>query len=128
MTRTLRFAAAAVALLVTACKEGPTAGQLAVNLTTPNSDDGAIQFTAEATAPATITSVGSSCAGCKLFVVKVNDNQYKGILTGSISAGTLFRLGASDTKGVYKVNINAVASRSYASRNNLTGYSATLVP
>lgn len=128
MTRILRVATVALAVVVTACKEGPTAGEFAVNLTTPNSDDGAIQFTADATAPATITSVGSSCSGCKLFVVKVSDNQYKGVLTGTLSAGTLFRVGASDTKGEYKVTINAAASRTYTLRNSLTGYSVALVP
>lgn len=127
MNRTLRLGSLALALLVSSCKEGPTAGQFAVNLTTPNSDDGAIQFTADATSPATITSVGSSCNGCKLFLVKVNDNQYKGVLTGQISAGTLFRIGASDTKGKYFVTINAVASRTYVVRNTAP-YSVALVP
>lgn len=122
----LALAGMALSLLATSCKEGPTAGEFAVNLTTPNSDDGAIQWTASATDPATITSVGSSCSGCKLFVVKLSDNQYRGVLTGPISAGTLFRIGASDTKGTYAVTIIAVANRAYTNRST-TGYSIALV-
>ena len=127
----LGLAATALVLLASSCKEpGPTAGELNVNLTTPNTDDGAIQFTASANTPATITGLSSACSGCKLFVVKVNDNQYKGVLTGSLAAGTLFRLGVSDTKntGSYSVTINAVASRTYATRNSVTGYSIALAP
>lgn len=127
MNRMVRLGTLALALLASSCKEGPSAGEFSVNLTTPNSDDGAIQFTANATNPATITSVTSACTGCKLFVVKVNDNQYKGVLTGQISAGTLFRVGASDTKGTYSVTINAAASRTYVVRNPAP-YSVALVP
>jgi hypothetical protein len=124
----LALAGVTLSLLATSCKEGPTAGEFAVNLTTPNSDDGAIQWTASATEPATITSVGSSCSGCKLFVVKVSDNQYRGVLTGPISAGTLFRIGASDTKGKYAVTVNVVANRGYTTRSSTDGYSIALVP
>lgn len=124
----LALAGVTLSLLATSCKEGPSAGEFAVNLTTPNSDDGAIQWTATASDPATITSVGSSCGGCKLFVVKLSDNQYKGVLTGPISAGTLFRIGASDTKGTYAVTINVVANRAYTTRSSTAGYSIALVP
>src|ERR1700752_593510 len=78
-------------LMAAKCGEdGPTSGDISVNLATPFSDDGAIQFTASPTTPATITAVGSACSGCKLFAVKLNDNQYKGVITGNITAGTLF--------------------------------------
>ncbi len=127
--RILALAGLGLALLAASCKEGPTAGELAVNLTTPNADDGAIQFTATATTPTVITGVSQACGGCKLFVVKVSDTQYKGVLTGQLAAGTLFRIGVSDTKASgYAVAINAVANRTYANRNSTTGYSITLGP
>ncbi|MSR05648.1 MAG: hypothetical protein EXR93_01050 [Gemmatimonadetes bacterium] len=124
------LAGVALALLATSCKEGPTAGEFNVSLTTPNSDDGAIQFVANATAPEVITGVSSACAGCKLFVVKVSDNQYKGVLTGPIVAGTLFRVAVSNTKltGTYALTIQAVSNRAHATRNSLTGYSVALAP
>ena len=125
----ITLAGLAMVLLGTACKEGPTAGELKVNLTTPFNDDGAIQFTATANAPETITSVSGACNNCKLFLVKVNDGLYKGVLTGQIGAGTVFRVGVSNTKltGSYSVTINSVASRTYQLRGS-TGYSVTLAP
>ena len=120
--------ALALALLALgSCKDGPKAGDLAVDLATPNSDDGAIQFTASAVAPQTITAISSVCSGCKLFVVKVSDTQYKGVVTGNLAAGTLFRISVPDTKVLtsYSVQINQVSSRTFALRNTM-GYSITL--
>ena len=116
-----------LALLGQSCKEGPKAGEFSVDLTTPNSDDGAIQFTAVAAASLSITGATASCAGCKVFIVKVNASQYKGVVTGTIGAGTIFRLGVSDTKkpSNYSVVINAVSSRTFVLRT-ASGYSATL--
>src|SRR5690349_2965230 len=68
-------------LAAMSCKEGPTAGELEANLTTPNSDDGALQFTATAAANVSITGISQACSGCKLFVVKVSDTQYRGVVT-----------------------------------------------
>jgi len=116
-----------LAVLTGSCSEAPTAGDLIVNLTTPNSDDGAIMFNATATASQTITGVLSPCNNCKLFLVKVSDTQYKGVLTGTIAAGTLFRVGVSDTKSPtdYSVQILAVSSRTLVLRN-AGAYSVTL--
>jgi hypothetical protein len=121
---------AGLMLMAGSCKEGPMAGELSVDLTTPNSDDGAIAFTAAATSASgeTITSVSTpGCSGCKVFVSKVSETQYKGIVTGTISAGTLFKLGVSNTKKPesYSVVINSVASRTFAIRST-SGYAVTL--
>jgi hypothetical protein len=115
-------------VLAMSCKEGPTAGDLAVDLTTPNSDDGAIQFVATGTNGATISALSQGCSGCKLFVVKVSDTQYKGVITGNLSAGTLFRVSVSDAKHVsnYSVLIVGVSSRTFGMRTSLSGYSVTL--
>ncbi len=130
MKRPLSFAALGLALALSSCKDGPAAGELAVDLGTPSADDGAIMFTATASAlsEATITGASAACSGCKVFVVKVNDTQYKGVLTGNITAGTIFRVGVSDTKkpANYSVVINSVSSRTFVLRNSLTGYTVTL--
>lgn len=117
----------AAAALASSCKEGPVAGEFAVNLVTPNSDDGAISFQIMAAAPSTIAGVSSPCNGCKLFLVKVNDSQYKGVVTGTISAGQLVRVSVSDSKkpAQYTVQILGVANRSYQVRSG-AGYSVTL--
>ncbi|MBI4421272.1 MAG: hypothetical protein HY560_10635 [Gemmatimonadetes bacterium] len=116
-----------LAVLAASCKEGPVAGELAVNLTTPNSDDGAIQFAATAVTPNTISGITSACSGCKLFVQKVSDTEYKGVVTGDLTAGTLFRVGVSDTKAemVYAVQVVAVSSRTFVLRSQ-SGYSVAL--
>jgi hypothetical protein len=116
-----------LALLGQSCKEGPKAGELQVDLTTPNSDDGAVQFTAIAAATFTLSGATAACSGCKLFVVKVSDSQYKGVVTGNIGAGALLRLGVSDTRkpANYSIVINAVSSRTFVIRS-ASGYSATL--
>ncbi|MBI4499538.1 MAG: hypothetical protein HY700_00090 [Gemmatimonadetes bacterium] len=128
-SRLTAIAALALLSLAASCKKdnGPVAGNLAADLLTPNSDDGAIQFTATATVPNTITGLSSACAGCKLFIVKVSDTQYKGVVTGNIAAGTLFQLGVSDTKlpTSYSVKIDNASSRTFVVRGS-SGYSATL--
>ncbi len=119
----------ALALLAASCKEGPVAGELSANLTTPNSDDGAVQFKATAASPQTITGVSSACSGCKLFITMVSDTEYRGVVTGSLASGTLFRVGVSDTKTptTYSVQLVAISSRAFVLRPT-TGYSVTLVP
>jgi hypothetical protein len=128
ISRSLMALGVGLAVLATSCKEGPASGEFSVDLTTPNADDGAIQFTATATPGNTITQISQGCAGCKLFVVKVSDVQYRGVLTGNIGTGTLFRIGVSDTKrpSNFSVQIVAVSNRTFAVRGTLNGYVVTL--
>jgi hypothetical protein len=120
--------AVGLAVLGLSCKDGPSAGELAVDLTTPNSDDGAIQFVANGSNGATISALSQACSGCKLFIVKVSDTQYKGVITGNLSAGTLFRASLSDAKhpANYSVSIIAVSNRTFGMRAALSGYSLAL--
>ena len=106
------------AMAAMSCKEGPTAGELEADLTTPNSDDGALQFTATAATNVSITGISQACSGCKLFVVKVSDTQYRGVVTGNLGTGELFRVGVSDVKKPtnYTIQVNAVSNRTYALR------------
>lgn len=126
----MALAGLAVLLVAAGCKDEPTAGEFAVDLVTPNSDDGAIQFVANASSPETITGINVACSPCKLFLVKVSDAQYKGVLTGQISAGTLFRVGVSNNKvkASYSVAISSVAARTTYQLRSTSGYSVTLKP
>jgi hypothetical protein len=74
-----------------------------------------------------VSGATAACSGCKVFLVKVSESQYKGVVTGNIGAGALFRLGVSDTRKPtnYSVVINGVASRTFALRA-ASGYSATI--
>ena len=116
------------ALAAMSCKEGPTAGELEADLTTPNSDDGALQFTATAATNVSITGISQGCSGCKLFVVKVSDTQYRGVVTGNLANGALFRVGVSDVKkpNNYTIQVNAVSNRTYALRSVVSNYSIKL--
>src|SRR5215510_10151428 len=118
------------ALVAMSCNDGPAAGDLSVEYTTPNSDDGALQFVVSGSNGNTIASLSQACSGCKLFSVKVNESQYKGVVTGNLAAGTLFRVSVSDAKhpSNYSVLILGVAARNspYGMRSSLTGYSTTL--
>jgi hypothetical protein len=119
-----------LALAAMSCDNGPAAGDLSVEFTTPNSDDGALQFVATGTNGQTISSLSQACSGCKLFQVKVSDTQYKGVVTGSLGSGTLFRVSVSDAKhpSNYSVVIVGVAAKNppYGMRTSLTGYSIAL--
>ena len=114
-------------LVLGSCKEGPKAGELEVSLTTPNSDDGAIQFTATAATPLTITGATAACAGCKIFLVKISNTQYRGVVTGNVVAGPLMRLSVPDTRvrSSYTIQLNAIASRTFVIRS-INGYSTLL--
>jgi hypothetical protein len=127
-SRWLAVLGVGLAMLAAGCsKDGPTAGDLVVTLNTPNSDDGAIMFAATAPASETITGVSSPCGGCKLFLEKVSATQYKGVVTGTIPAGALFRVSVSDNNNPtdYSVQILAVSSQTSVLRNT-SGYSVTL--
>lgn len=114
-------------LALGSCKEGPKAGELEVLLSTPNSDDGAVQFTATAVAPLAITGGTPACSGCKLFLVKISDTQYRGVVTGNIVTGALLRLSVPDirSKSSYAIQLNSVATRAFALRS-VNGYSTSL--
>lgn len=118
----------AVAALIAGCSDsGPTAGLLTFSLTTPNGDDGAVAFTLHATAPATITGAEAACTGCRVFSRVVSETEIRGIVTGTIGAGPLVRVTASDlrTPTDYTATVQQVATRTYGIRGT-GGYSLTV--
>ena len=121
---------ALAALLGGGCKTGtvaPVAGELTVNLTTPNADDGAILLKIAGSGGETVTSVTASCSGCRIFSGVVSGTEVRAVLTGTIAAGAVARVSVSDvnTPASYSVQILDVASRTYV-RRATTGYSLTL--
>lgn len=108
-----------VALLVAAC-QGPVAGNVTFNLTTPNGDDGAVAFRVISQGGTTLTGASPACAGCRLFVVAVADTELRAIVTGDIAAGPLVDVMVSDLgkPSDYTASVLGVASRSFAVRES----------
>ncbi len=103
-------------VLAAACSSGPEPGDLTFELTTPNSDDGAIQFRLTATLPNTLTGVS---AGCTVFSEATSETEILGVVTGQIRAGRLVRVSVSDvqTPEAYRARVVAVASRDFGLRS-----------
>ena len=129
MNRVLMVLGVLLALSGLSCESGPVAGELTFNLTTPNADDGAVQLAVAAVAPNTLTSIAASCSGCKVFATKVGENQYRAVVTGTIGAGALVRVGVSDVNNSanYSAQVSAVASRTFVLRAT-GGYTLAVAP
>lgn len=112
-------------LAVAGCDGGPSAGDLVFNLTTPNQDDGAVQFLLTSVAPATIADVSAECGGCQVYTQAVNDTEVRGVLLGNIVAGAALRVTVSDRKAAgYAATVVAVSNRQYILRSK-AGYTLT---
>lgn len=129
---------AALALVLTACGANsgtgpsnsttpppPTPGWLTVQLTTPNSNDGAVQLRVTGPSIDTIATdaryggVGQASSGAADLIV-----------TGSIVGGTVARFRVADVNrsSSYSVRVVAAAQRStWALRGNLADYRAVIV-
>ena len=121
MTRRLSSALGLLLLVGLSCDSGPQAGELAFHFETPENDDRAIIFTATATGPVTITGITADCSGCQIFVHKVSDAEWRGVLTGVPGNGPAIRLGVSDRKEVaaYAISVTRVAGADHRIRSAL---------
>ncbi len=108
----------AVAATVT-CDSGPKVGDLVFDLTTPNQDDGAIQFLVTATEAATLVAVNAACMGCTVYVIPTSETEIRGVLTGSVVPGAALRVTVSDVgnKSLYSAVVVAVANRAFTLRS-----------
>ncbi|MCZ6916788.1 MAG: hypothetical protein O7I93_08430 [Gemmatimonadetes bacterium] len=124
-----RHLALLAAMLALAGCDTRQSGELVYSLATPNGDDGAVQFTIQATPGYEIIGVTTSCSACELFTRRVSDLHLRAVITGPIGSGPLLRVKVSDleTPRVYTVQIVQVASRGYELRST-AGYSLTLLP
>jgi hypothetical protein len=113
----------AALLMLGSCDSGPKAGEIVFVLTTPNQDDGALQFRLTAAEPNTLDGVAAGCAGCRVFTEVVSETEIRGVLTGDVVPGDALRVLVSDRKArqAYGGQVVAVASRTYLLRST-TGY------
>ena len=114
----IRMAAIVLVLALTSC-DGPNAGELMFDLSTPNSDDGAIQFTITATPGYEMLDLEAACAGCRVFVRRIDERTTLGIVTGPIGGGALLRAVVSNPgrPAAYLTTVVEVASRTYELRS-----------
>lgn len=115
------------ALALAGCIDGPTAGEVTVDLVTPNADDGAVMFTVQTAAPNQLLGATGACAACLAFVHAVSDTEHRVIVTGPLAAGPIARLQVSNTSPtvVFRVELRQVARRDYAIRAT-GGYGLTV--
>jgi hypothetical protein len=114
-------------LVAGSCQEGPTAGDLVVNLVSPNSDDGAVKFTLTGPPSAGITALTAACGNCRLFSARRGDAEYQGVIIGDLTAGALLRMTVADVKkaGNYVGRVDEVSSRTSELRT-ASAYSLTV--
>ena len=129
MKRILGIAMLAAALVSADCGKdnGPTAGNLLVKLTSPNSGaDSAIVFTI--TGPVALTSVAPG-AGLRVFQQPLGGLTTRFALVGQLTTGaTILTIGVSNTGQVsqYTGAISGVAQSSNYQLRALTGYQLTV--
>jgi hypothetical protein len=99
----------------------PTPGDLTIELTSPNTDDGAIKLII--VSPVTPTAISSAAAGVEIFTSGPLSTSTTVIVTGDLSAGPLLHITVPDTRDDedYAATVVQVASATYAIRTN-TGY------
>jgi hypothetical protein len=113
------------ALVTGSCDSGPAAGDIVFDLTTPNRDDGAVQFTLTAVAPDSIVAVAADCVGCRVFTQAVDGVEVRGVLLGTVVAGPALRVTVSDRRSAgYAATVVAVSDRDYVLRPTV-GYALT---
>jgi hypothetical protein len=108
---------------------GPVAGLLSVQLTSPNSGaDSAIVFTITSPAPLTSATPG---AGLRLFAQPLGGTATRFVLTGRLTTNTtILTIGVADVHAVaqYTGSIGGVAQPNYALRPLPGGYLLTVIP
>ncbi len=116
------LALVSIGMLALAC-DGPTAGELTVDLVTPSSTDGAIFFKVEAAASKTVTSIAAACSDCGILTHTVSDSELYGVVTGQLGPGPLVTLTVSDvgSPDAYTLTILEIAGRDRRLRSS-TGY------
>lgn len=112
--------------LLTGCSNntGPVAGALAVTLTSPRQDDGAVLFMVYGGPVDSIESVGYP-----IHLARVADT-VKVIITGSVGAGPIARVHIPDSRqgARYGSRIAQVAERRTYALHDPAGYAISLQP
>lgn len=118
---------AIVALIGLAC-DGPTEGELTLELVTPSNTDGAILFRVDVAESKSVTGITAVCSGCQVLSYSPSDAEFYGVVTGSLGAGSVARLSVSDinTPDAYTISILEIAGRDRRIRSDV-GYGLSIV-
>ncbi len=105
---------------------GSRAGNITVNLATPNSDDGAVRVTF--TGPQ-VTTPQASAGNVVLYSSQRSPEVLDVIVVGDLQAGPLFSVAVIDIDriGEYSASVTEVAARDDTMRADASGYSLSLV-
>ena len=131
MRRTIVRSALALALVAPACGE-PTAppepGELTVRLATPNTGDAAAVLTITLPSGATPPEILPSSNDLTIFH-RVNGSTVRVAIFGALTDGAIARFAVPDVRDVgrYTVHLVEVADESNALREQLTGYSVSVI-
>jgi hypothetical protein len=110
------------------CDSGPKAGELPVELVTPQAQLGAASFKVTATSPASIDSVVPVCQGCTVYMARVSDREVRGVVTGPFGPGPLIGVLVPDLslRDAFAFQLFELAAPDYTLRN-LTGSSLRII-
>ena len=119
-----------MALLLTTCRDStggndrPTAGWLALRLTTPNSDDGGVLI---AVSGAAIDSIRSSLP--VLITRRESGTSIRAVISGNVTSGVIAEIRVPDTRqsAQYAAVISEAASRGNYAQRNIAGYQLSVV-
>ncbi len=102
---------------------GPTGGWLTVQLTTPSTNDGAVQFSVTGPAIDSVKLVGYDGFDAN------NGSEVDFVATGTITSGDVARIYVPDLSktAAYLASVSAAAARDTYALQALDGYSAVLV-
>ncbi len=113
-------------LVAPAC-DGPRAGEVSIDLITPNNNDGAILFKVKTPSSKDLGELTAACSGCQAFSFRVSENELYGVITGSLTSGPLARLAVSDVgvRSAYVVTIQEISGLDHRIRSDV-GYELRL--
>ena len=123
----VRLALAVLVGLVGVACDGPTAGEISLELVTPSTSDGAILFEVEAPSSKELGDVTAACSGCQAFFYTVSATKLYAVVTGPLTAGPLARVAVSDVGAIsaYAVTIVEISGLDHRLRSDV-GYELRL--
>ena len=125
--RLSRFALVILMGLIGAACDGPTAGEISVDLFAPSATDGAILFKVETPSSRDVGDVTAACSGCQAFTYRISETELYSVVTGPLTSGPLARIAVSNVgvRSAYVVTIVEIAGRDHRLRSNV-GYELRL--
>ena len=115
--RTL-FLLSLITISINAC-EGPTAGEITIDLVAPSSGEGAILFKIETPTSNALGEITAACPGCQAFPYRIGDSEVYCVVTGALTSGPLAKMVVANVglRSGYFVTIVEVADAEYGLRS-----------